>query len=130
MTLYHGNHYIKSLESIVKNGFDTSKVGSGWGMTYGAGVYFSDNLEIAHEVYSNNNGYVVAVEIDTRAYQLTKDYTVSNKKQIKQIIVKNINTKKYNMLITKGIEPEYVLFDLDAIVSVKLLKIDNCKKLT
>ena len=125
LKLYHGNKDMKSLESIVNNGFDMSKIGSGWGTTYGDGIYFTDNLQVAHRVYSENNGFVVEVEVDVKSYQLIKDYSVNNKKEIKKIINENIKTKKYNMLITASIEPEYVLFDVDCIVSIKLLKIDN-----
>jgi hypothetical protein len=125
LKLYHGNKDMKSLESIVNNGFDMSKIGSGWGTTYGDGIYFTDNLQVAHRVYSENNGFVVEVEVDVKSYQLIKDYSVNNKKEIKKIINDNIKTKKYNMLISASIEPEYVLFDVDCIVSIKLLKIDN-----
>lgn len=125
LKLYHGNKDMKALESIVNNGFDMSKIGSGWGTTYGDGIYFTDNLQVAHRVYSENNGFVVEVEVDVKSYQLIKDYSVNNKKEIKKIINENIKTKKYNMLITASIEPEYVLFDIDCIVSIKLLKIDN-----
>jgi hypothetical protein len=125
LKLYHGNKDMKSLESIVNNGFDMSKIGSGWGTTYGDGIYFTDNLQVAHRVYSENNGFVVEVEVDVKSYQLIKDYSVNNKKEIKKIINENIKTKKYNMLISASIEPEYVLFDVDCIVSIKLLKIDN-----
>lgn len=125
LTLYHGNSDVSALESIVKNGFDISRIGSGWGSTYGNGIYFTDDLKIAHDVYSENNGFVVKVEVGVNPYKLTKDYSVSNKKQIHKIINENIKTKKHNMLITASIEPEYVLFDMDCIKSLSLLKIND-----
>ena len=124
-TLYHGNSDVNALESIVKNGFDTSRIGSGWGTTYGDGIYFTDDLKIAHEVYSGKNGFIIKVEVSVNPYKLRKDYSVSNKKQINKIINENIKTKKHNMLITASIEPEYVLFDMDCIKSLSLLKISN-----
>ena len=51
ITLYHGSSSMEDLKSIVKNGFDLNKIGSGWGCTYGNGIYFTDNLKVAHEVY-------------------------------------------------------------------------------
>ena len=125
LTLYHGNSDVSALESIVKNGFDISRIGSGWGSTYGNGIYFTDDLKIAHDVYSEKNGFVVKVEVGVNPYKLTKDYSVSNKKQIHKIINENIKTKKHNMLITASIEPEYVLFDMDCIKSLSLLKIND-----
>ena len=124
-TLYHGNSDIKSLKSIVDNGFDLSLIGSGWGTTYGDVIYLTDDVKIAHDVYSQKNGYIVEVKANAIPYKLTKDYSVSSKKQINKIIKENIKTKKYNMLITASIEPEYVLFDTDCIISIRLLKITN-----
>ena len=125
LTLYHGNSDVSALESIVKNGFDISRIGSGWGSTYGNGIYFTDDLKIAHDVYSEKNGFVVKVEVSVNPYKLTKDYSVSNKKQINKIINENIKTNKHNMLITASIEPEYVLFDINCIKSLSLLKIND-----
>ena len=126
ITLYHGSSSIEDLKSIVKNGFDLNKIGSGWGCTYGNGIYFTDNLKVAHEVYSNKNGYIIEVIIDDKIYKLTKDYSATNKshkKEIKKIVSTYIDTKKYNMLVTNSVEPEYILFDLSVIKSIKLVQI-------
>ncbi len=121
--LYHGSKNIEDLKSIKKNGFDLNKIGTGWGITYGNGIYFTDNINIAHEIYSEKNGYVLKIILDVECLQLKKDYSVSNKKQIKKIIKENIQSKKYNMLITNSKEPEYILFDLEKIVSIDLIQL-------
>ena len=126
ITLYHGSSSIEDLKSIVKNGFDLNKIGTGWGCTYGNGIYFTDNLKVAHEVYSNKNGYIIEVIVDDKIYKLTKDYSATNKshkKEIKKIVSTYIDTKKYNMLVTNSVEPEYILFDLSVIKSIKLVQI-------
>jgi len=126
ITLYHGSSSIEDLKSIVKNGFDLNKIGSGWGCTYGNGIYFTDNLKVAHEVYSNKNGYIIEVIIDDKPYKLTKDYSATNKshkKEIKKKLSTYIDTKIYNMLVSNSVEPEYILFDLIAIKSIKLVQI-------
>jgi hypothetical protein len=123
LTLYHGNQDVNALENIVENGFDLSKIGSSWGTTYGDGIYFTDNIHVAHDVYSGKNGYIVEAKIEAKTYKLDRDYSVNHKKKIKKIISDIIHTKHYNMIITSSIEPEYVLFDMDCIVSLKLLEI-------
>jgi hypothetical protein len=79
ITLYHGSYSIENLKSIVKNGFDLNKIGSGWGCTYGNGIYFTDNLKVAHEVYSNKNGYIIEIIVEDKTYKLTIYYTVTNR---------------------------------------------------
>ena len=123
LTLYHGNQDVNALENIVENGFDLSKIGSSWGTTYGDGIYFTDNIQVAHDVYSGKNGYIVEVKIEAKTYKLDRDYSVNHKKKIKKIISDIIHTRHYHMIITSSIEPEYVLFDIDCIVSLKLLEI-------
>ena len=126
ITLYHGSSSIENLKSIVKNGFDLNKIGTGWGNTYGNGIYFTDNLKVAHEVYSNKNGYIIEIIVEDKTYKLTKDYSVTNrshKKEIKKIVSTYIDTKKYNMLVTNSVEPEYILFDLSVIKSINLVQI-------
>mgnify|MGYP003682044333 CR=1 FL=1 len=59
------------------------------GMYYGNGIYFTDNLKVAHEVYSNKNGYIIEIIVEDKTYKLTKDYSVTNrshKKEIKKIV--------------------------------------------
>jgi len=123
MILYHGSDRLDSLKNIVEKGFDLNKIGSGWGTTYGNGVYFTDNLEVANKVYSNNSGYVLKVTIEVNVLKLYNDYSVSNKKKINNIISKYITNKNYNMIITNSKEPEYILFDIDCINKIELLHV-------
>ena len=67
MWLYHGTTE-ENLEKIIKEGFKEDKIGTGWGLTCGRGVYFSKDKYIAN-VYGYNIGKVLAVNLDIKPYK-------------------------------------------------------------
>ena len=120
--LYHGSS-LENLQKIVTEGFSLEKVGTGWGTTYGNGIYFSFDSEVA-KTYSDDKSYV-EVEVDLRPFHLKKKYSPTNrndKRMLRKIKV-NILSDDQNSFISSDKE-EVILFDLNAIKSIKLFSPD------
>ena len=81
MRLYHGTTTASAV-SIMNSGFDLSRAGSNWGITYGRGIYFTPNYETAR-FYAGENGIVISVELDIKPYYLEKAVSASSKKRLK-----------------------------------------------
>ena len=122
MKLYHGSS-LENLQKIVKEGFSLEKVGSGWGTTYGDGIYFSFDSEVAKN-YSDDKSYI-EVEVDLKPFNLKKKYSPTNKndKRMLRKIKDNILSDGLNSFISSDKE-EIILFDLNAIKSIKLFSQD------
>ena len=122
MKLYHGSS-LENLRKIVKEGFSLEKVGSGWGTTYGDGIYFSFDSEVAKN-YSDDKSYV-EVEVDLKPFHLKKKYSPTNRndKRMLRKIKENILSDGLNSFISSDKE-EIILFDLNAIKSIKLFSSD------
>ena len=120
--LYHGSS-LGNLQKIVKEGFSLEKVGSGWGTTYGDGIYFSFDSEVAKN-YSDDKSYI-EVEIDLKPFHLTKKYSPTNRndKRMLRKIKDNILSDGLNSFISSDKE-EIILFDLNSIKRIKLLSSD------
>ena len=121
MKLYHGSS-LENLRKIVKEGFSLEKVGSGWGTTYGDGIYFSFDSEVAKN-YSDDKSYV-EVEVDLKPFHLKKKYSPTNRndKRMLRKIKENILSDGLNSFISSDKE-EVILFDLNAIKSIELIKL-------
>ena len=120
--LYHGSS-LENLQKIVKEGFSLEKVGSGWGTTYGDGIYFSFDSEVAKN-YSDDKSYV-EVEVYLKPFNLTKKYSPTNRndKRMLRKIKYNILSDGLNSFISSD-KVEIILFDLNAIKSIKLFPPD------
>tara|TARA_B110000208_G_scaffold25701_1_gene33345 strand:+ start:295 stop:687 length:393 start_codon:yes stop_codon:yes gene_type:complete len=119
--LYHGSSS-ENLQKVVKEGFSLEKIGSGWGTTYGNGIYFSFDSEVAKN-YSDDNNYV-EVEVDLKPFHLKKKYSPTNKndKRMLRKIKINILSDDLNSFISSDKE-EVILFDLNAIKSIELISL-------
>jgi len=122
MKLYHGSS-LENLQKIVKEGFSLEKIGSGWGTTYGDGIYFSFDSEVAMN-YSDDKSYI-EVEVDLKPFNLKKKYSPTNRndKRMLRKIKDNILSDGLNSFISSDKE-EIILFDLNTIKSIKLLPQD------
>ena len=120
--LYHGSS-LENLQKIVKEGFSLEKVGSGWGTTYGNGIYFSFDSEVAKN-YSDDKSYI-EVEVELKPFHLKKKYSPTNRndKRMLRKIKDNILSDDLNSFISSDKE-EIILFDLNAIKSIKLFPQD------
>ena len=118
MKLYHGSS-LENLQKIVKEGFSEEKIGSGWGTTYGNGIYFSFDPEIAKN-YSDDNCYL-EVEVVLKPFHLKKNYSPTNRNDKRRLrkIKENIVSDGLNSFISLNKE-EIILFDLKAIKKIKL----------
>jgi len=116
-TVYHGTTKLNKI-SIIDQGFDMSKFGTGWGTTYGDGIYFSPNLNTALS-YSDDNT-IVEVSIKYIPYHLDRDYKPTNKKDQKKLKDLRYDTIKqgYTCFVTKN-NDEIVVFDPKHILSIK-----------
>lgn len=107
--VYHGTTQ-SNMTEIFKYGFDISKIGSGWGTTYGEGIYFSSNFDTAL-LYSDNNT-VIEASIKYIPYHLVRDYKATSKKDQKKLtILRNQAIKTgYTCFVTKN-NDEIIIFD-------------------
>ena len=120
MKLYHGSS-LENLQKIVKEGFSLKKIGSGWGTTYGSGIYFSFDPEVAKN-YSDDKS-CLEVEVNLKPFHLTKKYSPTNRndKRMLRKIKGNILSDGFNSFISSDKE-EIILFDLSAIKEIKLFQ--------
>ena len=77
MLLYHGTKEKNAL-SILKNGFDFSRAGENWGITYGKGIYFTPNYETA-KFYAGEDGIILSFNLNINPYKLKKDRSPNGK---------------------------------------------------
>jgi hypothetical protein len=118
MFLYHGTS-LKSATEICKIGFLSSKIGTGWGTTYGKGFYFTPSIKTAK---SYSNGAIIQVTINNMVpYKLKRYYKPKCRKDKRHIqnIINILNTsKKYNSLLTHDGD-EYIIFSNTYIKDIK-----------
>ena len=116
ITVYHGTT-VNSMENIILNGFDISKIGTGWGTTYGDGIYFSFDPNVAN-IYSDNISIILEVKIKYKPYKLLSDYrpTGKNRNKINKLREKIIK-EGYTCFVSPNNE-EVILFDIFNIVSI------------
>lgn len=122
--VYHGSS-ISNMKIIEKEGFDPGKIGTGWGTTYGEGIYFTPSQKYANE-YSERSGYVLEVVIKYKPYLLNRDFSPTDKKHRKLLRKIRIEAIKdgYTCLVNRT-GSEVVLFSVRNIVKCKLIKIHN-----
>jgi hypothetical protein len=113
MKVYHGT---SNSSTILKNDFDLDKCGSGWGLTYGPGIYFART-----PVEAATYGKVLECEINYNPFYLEKDYSVSSRKhrrelnKLKELAIK----QKKTCFVTKN-KLEIIVFDPVDIISQRL----------
>lgn len=91
MLLYHGTSTTNAL-GILNKGFDTNKIGTNWGTTYGNGIYFTPRYETAR-VYAGDTGIVLSFIIDVSDYHvLVKFKNPSTRKNFERLNKKWIIT--------------------------------------
>ena len=103
MLLYHGTKEKNAL-SILKNGFDFSRAGENWGITYGKGIYFTPNYETAR-FYARENGIVLSMNVSITPYYLIKDISPNSKKKIKLPTDQN-----YNCIVSPNKDEYLILY--------------------
>jgi hypothetical protein len=80
--------------------FDEANIGTGWGMTYGKGFYFSTMKEYAR-VYSEDKQHILEVDINANLMVLVGDFspTVSkDKKRIQKLLKEAIEQGMMGLL--------------------------------
>ena len=77
MDVYHGT---SSPDAIIRDGFNLDKCGTGWGLTYGRGIYFAPIPQEARTY-----GTVVKCKINYKPFYLKKDYSVNNRKHRREL---------------------------------------------
>jgi len=113
MKVYHGTF---KPNFIITDGFDLDKCGSGWGLTYGRGIYFAPTHDEALTY-----GAVLECEINYNPFYLEKDYSVSSRKhrrelnKLKELAIK----QKKTCFVTKN-KLEIIVFDPVDIISQQL----------
>ena len=108
--LYHGTTFENAL-NIAKSGFSFITCGTGWGSTFGRGIYFSPSFQTAN-TYAGENGVVLMCELDAKPFHLKRNYSMSSrydKRELKKLI-SSLKFNGYNCLLTKD-EDEYVFFN-------------------
>ena len=113
---YHGTD---NPDQILENGFDLSYAGTGWGLTYGRGIYFATDLEEA-KVYGNT---VLKCEIRYRPFRLKRDYSPSNRNRLSKLKELAIESG-HNCFLTKN-RKEIVLFDPYDVISIDVLNLET-----
>jgi hypothetical protein len=122
MEVYHGSS-LSNMDNIINFGFDTSKIGSGWGTTYGDGIYFSFDSNVA-KAYADNSNVVLEVKIKYNPYLLQANYSPTNKKHQKQLekLRNRVVQEGYTCFVSSNGE-EVVLFDTKNIISIKMIRL-------
>ncbi len=118
--VYHGSS-LDNMDNIVNYGFDTLKIGSGWGTTYGDGIYFSFDSNVAN-AYADNSNVVLEVKINYKPYLLQANYSPTNKKHQKKLekLRNRVVQEGYTCFVSSNGE-EVVLFDTKNIISIKMI---------
>jgi hypothetical protein len=114
--VYHGSTADRT-KKILKNGFNISKSGSGWGSTYGEGIYFSFDPLVA-KTYSHDEDIIVEAKIVCIPYYLNKEYKANCRKDQRLLKEQKQNAIKlgYTCFINKN-RDEIILFDTSNIIS-------------
>ena len=122
MKAYHGSDLSK-LESIIEKGFDPSLIGTGWGTTYGRGIYFSPDPKVAN-IYSGNTGYIIEAEIRYIPYYLKKNYSSTNRHHRRELqkLRGKAEAEGYTCFVSQNRE-EIILFDSSDIISIKRIEL-------
>ena len=113
MDVYHGT---SSPDLIIKDGFNLDKCGTGWGLTYGRGIYFAPTPTEA-----STYGTIIKCKINYRPFYLEKDYCVNNRKhrrklnKLKELAIKQGKT----CFVTKN-KLEIIVFKTSDIISYQL----------
>jgi len=109
ITLYHGGT-LENLKSILKEGFDPGREGTGWGTTYGSGIYLTSDLETAR-AYSDS-GKVLEVTIkNLKTHKLNRMFRPGSRHDQKILAQLKVAVayKGINCLVTPDAE-EYIVF--------------------
>ena len=96
--LYRGGN-INTYKSIIKQGFDLSKIGTNYGLTLGKGIYFSPSKTEALG-YSKDRLTILEIPVKLRSYKLSKSYSIDDKNHKKYLkkLKNNLLEKGYNSL--------------------------------
>ena len=82
--LYRGGK-MSTYEALIENGFDLSKLGSGYGETLGRGIYLTPSKEEALG-YSADKKSIIEVPIEgLNAYKLERSFSVDSKNDRKKL---------------------------------------------
>ena len=104
MKVYHGTTVPYS---IILNGFDLDKCGTGWGLTYGRGIYFAPYPELA-----STYGRVLECEINYNPLYLEKDYSVSSRKHRRELYkLRELAIKQGKTCFVTKNKLEIIVFD-------------------
>lgn len=116
MILYHGTNN-NSADNILLHGFNLDNCGTGFGSTFGNGIYFTPDINIA-KCYGNT---ILKIKINDniKLYNIKAYSPISKygKRKIKKIINNKIINGDYNGFIANSGE-EVVIFNLNLIISI------------
>jgi hypothetical protein len=126
--LYRGGSY-ENYTKMIENGFDLSKIGEGWGLTLGPGVYLSRSRDEALS-YARDGKHVLEIPVENlNSFKLEKAYRVDSSKHRRKLeeITQKAKDEGYNSLESwDGFEtiifPEFaqiILWELAEIIGVE-----------
>ena len=82
--LYRGGK-MSTYEALIENGFDLSRISTGYGSTLGPGIYLSTSKEEARG-YSADKKSIIEVPIEgLNAYKLQRSFSVDSKNDRKKL---------------------------------------------
>lgn len=116
MILYHGTD-IKHADNIISHGFDLTKCGTGFGTTFGNGIYLTPDINVA-KCYGNTI-LKIKIKDGIKLHEIEKISPTSKhgKKKIKKIINDKIINGDYNGFIANSGE-EVIIFNLNLIIHI------------
>lgn len=106
-TLLFRGGKLSTYKALIENGFDLSKLGTGFGETLGKGIYLTQSKEEALG-YAADNKSIIEVPIEgLNAYKLERSFSVDSKNDRKKLkkITQLAKENGYNALESKcGLE--------------------------
>ena len=82
--LYRGGK-MSTYEALIENGFDLSKLGSGYGETLGKGIYLTRSKEEARS-YAADKKSIIEVPVEgLNAYKLQRSFSLDSKNDRKKL---------------------------------------------
>jgi len=122
MLIYHSSNSVESTYKILREGFDKKYIGSGYGSTFGRGIYFTPNFEYAC-TYNIDIKEIIKCEIDIYKYKcISYDMNTNTNNNIKKIN-KLLKSNPDILLVNKDKEiVEVVVYNIDIIRNIEVIE--------
>ena len=112
--VYRGSSHAKE---IVRDGFDVSKIGTGWGLTYGRGIYFTRDIREA-QCYGPD---ILVCSIRYKPYTLCREYTPKRKQDTRELqALRDMAIEQGYSCFENKSGSEIIVFDTKDIVSIDI----------